>query len=184
MISCFRTSKTCVQVLMPSVTHGVLSDRTYAFKFESSLATPIFFVIFCGTIILEETQLAYVLHEKSVSYLLDRTTNCEWWKWFSKWSYLIQTKVYRSSYRLTDQEFINLNGIDYLEIHKICLKSLPLIYHKFHQYFNVCVWELWMWQGGNLSNPELAKELISGQLILNLNWPCVTREHVNHPTEI
>ena len=119
-----------------------------------------------------------------MSSLLDWTTNSEWWKWFSKWSYLIQTKVYRSSYSLTDEEYINLNGIDYLEIHKICLKSLPLIAHKCHQYFDVCVWELWMWQGGNLSNPELAKELISGQLILNLNWPRVTREHVNHPMKI
>jgi hypothetical protein len=78
MISCFRTSKTCVQVLMPSVTHGVLSDRTYAFGFESSPATSRFFVIFHGAIILEETKLAYLLHEKSVSSLLDRTTNCEW----------------------------------------------------------------------------------------------------------
>jgi hypothetical protein len=37
-----------------------------------------FFVIFRGAIILEETKLAYLLHEKSVSSLLDRTTNCEW----------------------------------------------------------------------------------------------------------
>jgi hypothetical protein len=28
------------------------------------------------------------------------------------------------------------------------------------------------------------EELISGQLILNLNWPRVTREHVNHPMKI
>ena len=57
------------------MTHEVLFDRTYAFRFESSPATSRVFVIFHDTIILEETKLAYLLHEKYVSSLLDRTTN-------------------------------------------------------------------------------------------------------------
>jgi len=148
---------------------GVVSDRTYAFGFKSSPTASRCFSIFHGTINLEEREWDYLLQEKSLISILDRTTNCEWWKWFLNWISLIQTKFYQSLYSLAIKEFINCNGIDYLEIHNICSKPLPLIEHKFHQYFDGSVWELCVWQGGNLSNLEPAKELISGQSFLNLN---------------
>jgi hypothetical protein len=53
-----------------------------------------------------------------------------------KFFYSKRKKVYQSSYSLTDEEFINLNGIDYLAIHNPRLKSLSLIDHKCHQYFD------------------------------------------------
>jgi hypothetical protein len=53
-----------------------------------------------------------------------------------KFEVLLFKKVYLSSYSFTDEEFINLNGIDYLAIHNPGLKSLYLINHKCHEYLD------------------------------------------------
>jgi hypothetical protein len=45
---------------MASTTHGVVSDRTSAFGFESSPDASSFFAAFRGTIILKEIELAYL----------------------------------------------------------------------------------------------------------------------------
>jgi hypothetical protein len=54
IISCSKISKTFFQVLMASVTHIVVSDRTSAFGFESSPNPSILFASFHGAIILKE----------------------------------------------------------------------------------------------------------------------------------
>jgi hypothetical protein len=56
MISRSRISKTCVKVLTVSVAHGVVSDKIFAFGFESSPAASGFFIIFHGAIIYKETE--------------------------------------------------------------------------------------------------------------------------------
>jgi len=72
MISCSKTSKTYIQFLMAYATHGVVSDRMFGFRFESSPDESSFFLIFHGAIILKETELAYMLQEKSLSSTLDK----------------------------------------------------------------------------------------------------------------
>jgi hypothetical protein len=72
ILSFSKTSKTYLQVLMASTTHGVVSDRTYAFGFESSPDVSSFFASFHGTIILKKIKLAYLRPEKSVSSTLNR----------------------------------------------------------------------------------------------------------------
>jgi hypothetical protein len=56
MISHSRILKTCVQVLMVSVAHRVVSDRMSAFGFESSPIVSRFFSIFHGAIISKEKE--------------------------------------------------------------------------------------------------------------------------------
>jgi hypothetical protein len=53
-----------------------------------------------------------------------------------KFEVLLFKKVYLSSYSLSDEEFINLNVIDYLVIHNPGLKSLSLIDHKCREYLD------------------------------------------------
>jgi hypothetical protein len=60
MISCSKISKTCFQVLMESTTHEVVSDRTFAFGFESSPDALRFFATFHGAILLKEIELTYM----------------------------------------------------------------------------------------------------------------------------
>jgi hypothetical protein len=55
MISCYTISKTHVQVLTVSMTHDVVSEKMFAFGFESSSVASGFFIIFCGAIISKET---------------------------------------------------------------------------------------------------------------------------------
>ena len=132
MISCSKTSKTFFQVLMESTTHGVVSDRTSAFGFESSPDASSFFVSFHGAIILKKIELSYPWQEKSVSSTLNRKLLIANGKNDFEIQSALFKKFNRSSYSSTDEEFIKLNGIHYLVIHNIYFKSLTLINHKCH----------------------------------------------------